>query len=55
MHVVDDELFFVIDEKANSIELKDKGVDLISQSIEDKDFFVMPDLGCLLAADLPYN
>ena len=49
MHVVDDELFFVIDEKANSIELKDKGIDLISQSIEDKDFFVMPDLGSLLA------
>ncbi len=49
MHIVDDELFFVIDEKANSIELKDKGVDLISQSIEDKDFFVMPDLGGMLA------
>ena len=49
MHIVDDELFFVIDEKANSIELKDKGVELISQSIEDKDFFVMPDLGSLLA------
>ncbi|MAW65271.1 MAG: preprotein translocase subunit SecA [Flavobacteriales bacterium] len=49
MHVVDDELFFVIDEKANSIELKDKGVDLISQSVEDKDFFVMPDLGSMLA------
>jgi preprotein translocase subunit SecA len=39
MHVVDDELFFVIDEKANSIELKDKGVDLISGSFEEKDFF----------------
>ena len=49
MHVVDDELFFVIDEKANSIELKDKGVDLISGSFEDKHFFVMPDLGALLA------
>ncbi len=49
MHIVDDELFFVIDEKANSIELKDKGIDLISQSIEDKDFFIMPDLGSLLA------
>jgi preprotein translocase subunit SecA len=49
MHIVDDELFFVIDEKANSIELKDKGVELISQSIEDKDFFVMPDLGSMLA------
>ncbi len=49
MHIVDDELYFVIDEKANSIELKDKGVELISQSFEDKNFFVMPDLGALLA------
>ena len=49
MHIVDDELFFVIDEKANSIELKDKGIDLISGSFEDKDFFIMPDLGALLA------
>lgn len=49
MHIVDDELFFVIDEKANSIELKDKGIDLISGSFDDKNFFVMPDLGALLA------
>jgi len=50
MHIIDDELFFVIDEKANSIELKDKGLDLISDQIEDKHFFIMPDIGIMLSA-----
>jgi preprotein translocase subunit SecA len=49
MPVIDQELYFVIDEKSNSIELKDKGTDLISQSISDKDFFLMPDIGAVLA------
>ena len=49
MHIIDDELFFVIDEKSNAIEMKDKGVDLISESLSDKDFFVMPDIGAELA------
>lgn len=49
MPVVDQELYFVIEEKSNTIELKDKGFDLISQSISDKDFFVMPDIGSVLA------
>lgn len=49
MHIIDDELYFVIDEKSNSIELKEKGIELISQSFEDKNFFVMPDLGAMLA------
>lgn len=49
MHIIDDELYFVIDEKSNSIELKDKGIDLISKGLSDKDFFVMPDLGSMLA------
>jgi len=45
MHIVDEELFFVIDEKNNSIELTEKGLNLITTSIEDKDFFILPDLG----------
>ena len=49
MPFIDDELFFVIDEKSNSIELKDKGIELISKSISDKDFFIMPDIGASLA------
>lgn len=45
MHKVDHELFFVIDEKHNSIELTEKGVDLISTHTEDHNFFILPDLG----------
>lgn len=45
MHKVDEALYFVIDEKHNSIELTEKGVDLISTSAEDHSFFILPDLG----------
>ncbi|NBP28415.1 MAG: preprotein translocase subunit SecA [Flavobacteriia bacterium] len=48
MKVIDQELFFVIDEKNNSIELTSKGIDLISGN-DDKDFFIMPDIGAELA------
>lgn len=48
MKKIDVELFFVIDEKNNTIELTDKGIDLISGN-EDRDFFVMPDIGSELA------
>jgi len=49
MHIVDEELFFVIEEKQNSVELKEKGIDLITSSGEDKDFFVVPDVGSQIA------
>jgi preprotein translocase subunit SecA len=49
MHKVDDELFFVIDEKTNSIELTEKGIELISGEDQDKDFFVMPDINMELS------
>ncbi len=45
MPEIDQELFFVIDEKNNSIEISDKGVDLITQSGEEANFFIMPDVG----------
>ncbi|HVA98471.1 MAG TPA: preprotein translocase subunit SecA [Bacteroidia bacterium] len=45
MHVADEELFFVIDEKNNSIELSEKGYDLLATSSEDAKFFVLPDVG----------
>jgi preprotein translocase subunit SecA len=38
-------LFFVIDEKNNSIELTENGLDLISTSVENSSFFVLPDVG----------
>lgn len=50
MHKVDAELFFVIDEKHNSIELTEKGLELISTSSEDASFFVLPDVGSEIAA-----
>ena len=48
MKKIDKELFFVIDEKNNTIELTDKGIDLISGS-DDRDFFIMPDIGSEIA------
>ena len=49
MPKVTNELFFIIDEKVNSIELTDKGLDLISTSVEDASFFVLPDVGSQIA------
>ncbi|OQD42362.1 preprotein translocase subunit SecA [Croceivirga radicis] len=45
---VDEELLFTIDEKNNQIELTDKGVEYLSGG-QDKDFFVMPDIGAEIA------
>ena len=44
MHKVDEELFFVIDEKNNQIELTDRGFDEIAYD-GDKNFFILPDIG----------
>jgi len=49
MHIVDDELYFVIDEKNNQVQLTDKGIALITKSGEDPEFFIMPDMGVKLA------
>ncbi|MCX2720052.1 preprotein translocase subunit SecA [Lentiprolixibacter aurantiacus] len=48
MPKVDAELLFVIDEKNNQIELTDKGIEYISGD-EDKNFFIMPDIGSEIA------
>ncbi len=48
MKLIDQELFFVIDEKNNTIELTGKGIDLISGQ-EDREFFIMPDIGAEIA------
>ncbi|PZX10570.1 preprotein translocase subunit SecA [Breznakibacter xylanolyticus] len=50
MHIVTDPLYFVINEQHNTIELTDKGIDLITDSSEDPHFFVLPDVGSELAA-----
>lgn len=45
MPKADAELFFVIDEKNNSIELTEKGIEMITATGEDPHFFIMPDVG----------
>ncbi|MGB4654471.1 MAG: preprotein translocase subunit SecA [Bacteroidales bacterium] len=49
MHIIDEPLYFVIDEKNNSIELTEKGIDLITKSYEDPKFYIMPDVGAEIA------
>ncbi|SDC12619.1 preprotein translocase subunit SecA [Williamwhitmania taraxaci] len=45
MHVATDPLYFIIDEKQNSIELTDNGIDLITSFVTDSKFFILPDIG----------
>ncbi len=49
MHIVTDELFFVIDEKHNSIELTDKGIEVLTRKTEDPNFFILPDMGSAIS------
>ena len=44
MPKIDKELYFVIDEKNNGIELTEKGIAYLSGD-DDKDFFLLPDIG----------
>ena len=48
MPKVDEELYYVIDEKNNQVELSDKGVEYLSGK-EDPNFFVMPEIGTEIA------
>ena len=45
MHIVDDELYFVIDEKSHITDLTEKGRELLAPSSMERDFFTLPDLG----------
>ena len=49
MHLITDDLFFVIDEKSNSVELTDKGIDMLSNRASDPHFFILPDIGSEIA------
>ncbi|HAX93074.1 MAG TPA: preprotein translocase subunit SecA [Bacteroidales bacterium] len=49
MHIVTDPLFFVIEEKQNSVELTERGIDLISAGFDDPTFFILPDMGAAIA------
>jgi len=44
MHLVDEELYFTIDEKNRQVELTEKGVEYLSKFVEDEGFFIMPDI-----------
>jgi len=48
MHIIDDALYFVIEEKNNQVELTDNGVKFLS-SDTDNQFFVLPDIGTEIA------
>jgi preprotein translocase subunit SecA len=49
MHIITDELFFVIDEKSNSVDLTDMGINVVNESAGDPDFYVLPDVGAEIA------
>jgi len=49
MHKVDADLYFTIEEKNNVIQLTDKGIDYLSQGVEDENFFIMPDIATELS------
>ena len=57
MPFITDELYFVINEKQHSVDMTDKGRDLITGNLDDSDFFVLPDVGASIAeiqkSDLP--
>ncbi len=50
MHIVTDPLYFVIDEKNNTVELTEKGIDLLTGKSDDPQFFVLPDIATELSA-----
>ncbi len=49
MHLATDLLYFVIDEKLNTVDLTEKGIDLITSSAADPSFFILPDIGSEIA------
>jgi preprotein translocase subunit SecA len=49
MPEADQPLFFVIDEKDNSVDLTEKGIDLITGEGEDPKFFILPEIGLELS------
>ena len=49
MHIIDDELLFVIDEKNRQVELTDKGMEYLTSLGEDPNFYQLPDIGSKIA------
>ena len=49
MFIIDDELYFVIDEKQRTVELTEKGMDFLTDMGEDRNFYQLPDIGSKIA------
>ena len=49
MPTVTDPLYFIIDEQNNTVELTDKGIDVLTQGTDDSKFFVLPDIATELS------
>ena len=49
MHIVTDPLYFVISEQQHSVDMTDKGHDVLANAVSDPDFFVLPDMGTKIA------
>ena len=49
MPLIDDELYFVIEEKQNTVDIMEKGIDLISKDADEQKMFIMPDVGAQIA------
>jgi len=49
MYIIDAELYFVIDEKNNQVDLTEKGVEYLSKSVQEDNFFILPDIGMEIA------
>ena len=49
MPAVTDELYFVISEILNSVDMTDKGHEVLANSVSDPNFFVLPDMGSAIA------
>jgi len=49
MPEITSELYFVIEEKMNSVDMTEKGIDLISGDVDDSKFFILPDIASELA------
>jgi preprotein translocase subunit SecA len=50
MHEATEPLYFVVDEKLNSVDLTDKGTEWLAQQVKDKELFILPDITSELSA-----
>jgi len=50
MPTVTDPLYFIIDEKNNTVEMTDKGIDVLTKGTDDPEFFILPDIASQLSA-----